>query len=51
MDCLKSIVERYLKGKYSENFINCILLMLQVNEKKRPDFVDLVSWINNHYSN
>ena len=51
MDCLKSIVEKYLKGKYSDNYINCILLMLQIHEKKRPDFVDLVSWVNNHYSN
>ena len=49
MDILKNNVEKYLKGRYSKKFINCILLMLEINEKKRFDFCDLISWIYDNY--
>ena len=44
MDALKEIVKRYLKN-YSENYINLIINMLQINEKLRPDFIELNSMI------
>ena len=44
MDILKEIVFRYLKN-YSKNYINLIINMLQINEKLRPDFIELNSMI------
>ena len=44
MDVLKDIVKKYLKN-YSENYINLIINMLQINEKLRPDFIELNSMI------
>ena len=44
MEVLKDIVEKYLKN-YSNNYINLILNMLQINEKLRPDFIELNSMI------
>ena len=44
MDVLKEIVAKYLKN-YSNNYINLIINMLQINEKLRPDFIELNSMI------
>ena len=49
MDTEKIIVESYLKGRYSNKFINLILMMLHIKEKKRPDFIELEAWIKNNY--
>ena len=49
MDILKNNVEKYLNERYSKSFINIIVLMLQIKEKRRPDFVDLDTWIKNNY--
>jgi hypothetical protein len=49
MDKVKNIIDGYLFKRYSKKFINLLLLMLQVNEKYRPDFIELKSWISNHY--
>ena len=50
MDKMKSIIEGYLIKRYSKKFINLILLMLELNEKLRPDFIQLKSYINkNHF--
>ena len=49
MDVVRIIVDGYLKGRYSKKFINLVLLMLQVKEKKRPDFIELEAWIKNNY--
>ena len=51
MDKIKSDIEGYLNKLYSKTFINLILVMLEINEKFRPDFIELNSWINNHYFN
>ena len=48
-DKVKYIIDGYLKKRYSKKFINLILVMLQIDEKFRPDFIELNSWINNHY--
>ena len=49
MDKMKSIIEGYLIKRYSKKFINLILLMLELNEKLRPDFIQLKSYINNNH--
>ena len=48
-DDQRLIVEKYLRGRYSKNFTNLVLFMLQIKEKKRPDFIELDSWIKNNY--
>ena len=39
------IVNNYLGKKYSQNYINFILNMLQIDENSRPDFIELNSWL------
>jgi hypothetical protein len=46
---LKEIVFKYLDGKYSIKFINLVIFMINIKEKKRPDFVELDNWIKNNY--
>ena len=41
MNKIKEILFKFLGNKYSEKFILLILLMLEVNEEKRPDFIEL----------
>ena len=41
MNIIKKIVNKYLGKRYSQNLISLILTMLQVDEKKRPDFSEL----------
>ena len=43
------IIEKYMREKFSQKFINLVMIMLQIKEKKRPDFVELNSWIKNNY--
>ena len=45
MRIIKEVVEKYLGKMYSQNYINLILNMLQINEKLRPDFIELNSMI------
>ena len=45
----KCIIEGYLNPRYSKKFINFILLMLQIDEKLRPDFIGLNSLIRNNF--
>ena len=41
MNIIKKIVNKYIGKKYSQNLITLLLTMLQVDEKKRPDFSEL----------
>ena len=41
MNKIKEILFKFLGNKYSEKFILLISLMLEVNEEKRPDFIEL----------
>ena len=41
MDNFKNILARYLVARYSMNFVNLILKMVEIDEKKRPDFIEL----------
>ena len=45
MNDVKKIVNKYFDKKYSENFENIILNMLNLNEKDRPDFIELSNMI------
>ena len=46
MKIIEQIVNRYLGKLYSKNYINLIIKMLQVDEKLRPDFNELISAFN-----
>ena len=35
------ILEKYLIVKYSYNFVNILVKMLEVDENLRPDFIEL----------
>ena len=41
----KFVVNRYLNMKYSQKYINLLISMLQINEKDRPDFIELEKMI------
>ena len=41
MNIIKNILEKYLIVKYSYNFVNILIKMLEVNENLRPDFIEL----------
>lgn len=41
MDKIKNILVKYLVVKYSYNFVDILLKMLEVNEEYRPDFIQL----------
>ena len=46
MNIIKNIVDSYLGNIYSQNYINLIINMINVEEKLRPDFIELNSLIN-----
>jgi hypothetical protein len=41
MEKLKNILVKYLIAKYSYEFINILLMMLEIDENKRLDFIQL----------
>ena len=41
IELISKIVNHYLSKRYSKNLINLLLTMLQIDEKKRPDFCQL----------
>ena len=38
---IRNVLMKYLSKKYSSNFIEIILCLLEVKEKKRPDFIQM----------
>ena len=46
MEKIVNIVYENLARRYSQNYINMILYMLQIDENYRPDFIELNSWLN-----
>ena len=46
MEKIINIVYENLARRYSQNYINMILYMLQIDENYRPDFIELNSWLN-----
>ena len=45
MEKIGMIINQYLGDRYSQDFINLLLYMLQVDENYRPDFIELNSWL------
>ena len=41
MKAIKKVLNYNLSKRYSEKIINMLWTMLQVEEKKRPDFIEL----------
>ena len=39
MDKIRSILKSYLNKRYSDKYIEFLLCMLEIDEKKRPDFI------------
>ena len=46
-DDVKKFIFDILNEKYSQNFIQVIQKMLEINEKSRPDFIELKDIVNN----
>ena len=46
MNIIRNILENYLSERYSIGFINLLLHFLEINEKKRPDFIILENIIS-----
>ena len=44
------VVNRYLRKKYSQKYLNILIAMLQINERDRPDFIELEKMIENIYN-
>lgn len=45
MSKLAEVVDNNVNKRYSQNFVDTLLSMLQINEKERPDFIELSSMI------
>ena len=38
---VKKYLDKLLKGKYSQKFMNLLISMIEIHEKNRPDFIEL----------
>ena len=45
MESIKSILVRYLISRYSNEFIDILLKMIEIDEKKRFDFIELENFL------
>jgi serine/threonine protein kinase len=45
MNTIKDIMEKYIKNRYSKNITDLLFTMLQLEEKNRPDFIELESMV------
>ena len=41
MNDVKNLVDKFVDNKYSNDLVNIIISMLNLNEKERPDFLEL----------
>ena len=51
MNKIKIIVKEFLSKRYSENLIEFLLWMLEIDENNRPDFIELESKLIKKESN
>jgi serine/threonine protein kinase len=49
MEVVTNIVSKYLKTRYSSNLINLILKMVDIDEHRRYDFIELDEYINKNF--
>ena len=47
MSQIKSLIEKFIKDRYSKKFIDVLIAMLQLEEKDRPDFIELENIVKN----
>ena len=45
MESIKNILVRYLISRYSNEFIDILLKMIEIDEKKRFDFIQLENFL------
>ena len=50
-DKIKEILVNNFKNRYSDYFIYVIMKMITIDEKNRPDFIELSRIVNNYYLN
>ena len=50
MNTIKDIFDKYIKNRYSKNITELLFTMLQLEEKDRPDFIELESMIKKIYN-
>ena len=46
----KDIMEKYIKNRYSKSITDLLFTMLQLEEKNRPDFIELESIIKKTFN-
>ena len=46
MKIIAQVINKYLGKLYSQNYINLLISMLQVDERLRPDFIELNTAFN-----
>ena len=46
---IREIIVNNFNGRYSNDFIYCVMKMIAINEIDRPDFVDLSRIVQNYY--
>ena len=51
MNVISNILKRYLYNRYSFGFIKLLLYLLEVDEKKRPDFIHFEKIFSQYYPN
>ena len=51
IQAIYNIIHNKLKKRYSTNFLNLIIKMLQIDENLRMDFIQLEGYILNYYNN
>jgi hypothetical protein len=50
MEKVEKILHRHLKNKYTEKFIDVLVLMMENDENKRVDFFKLNQFIQDNFS-
>ena len=48
---IRDLLIENFNGRYSNYFIYLLLKMIEIDEKNRPDFIELNKIVKNHYSN
>ena len=49
MKKIEIVLKKYFNGRYSEKFINCVLKMIEVDERKRIDFLELDNIVKEYF--
>ena len=49
MKKIENVLKKYFNGRYSNQFIQCVLKMIEVDERKRIDFLELENLIKESF--